>query len=48
MGASEWSDPAHVRHYLTHTAGSERLAEGDRALLELIAPATRRVPGTFR
>jgi SAM-dependent methyltransferase len=43
MGASEWSDPAHVRHYLTRTAGGERLAEGDRALLEVIEPATRRV-----
>src|SRR5581483_1224804 len=40
---SEWSDPAHVSHYLTRTAGVERLAEGDRALLELIGPATRRV-----
>jgi SAM-dependent methyltransferase len=43
MGASEWSDPAHVRHYLTRTAGGERLAEGDRALLELIGHRTRRV-----
>jgi len=43
VGASEWSDPAHVSHYLTRTAGVERLAEGDRALLELIGPATRRV-----
>ena len=43
MGASEWSDPAHVRHYLTRTAGSQRLAEGDSALLEVIAPETRRV-----
>jgi SAM-dependent methyltransferase len=41
--ASEWSDPAHVRHYLTRTGGAERLAEGDAALLELIPSRTRRV-----
>ncbi len=40
---SEWSDPAHVRHYLTRSGGEARLAEGDRALLELIPPQTRRV-----
>lgn len=43
MGASEWSDPAHVRHYLTRTAGGERLAEGDSALLEVIGPSACRV-----
>jgi tRNA (cmo5U34)-methyltransferase len=43
MPASEWSDPAHVRHYLTRSGGEERFAEGDSALLELIPTATRRV-----
>ncbi len=43
MPASEWSDPAHVRHYLTRTGGEERLAEGDRALLEVLPAATGRV-----
>ncbi len=43
MGTSEWSDPAHVRHYLTRTGGGDRLAQGDAALLELIPPGTRRV-----
>jgi tRNA (cmo5U34)-methyltransferase len=43
MSASEWSDPHHVRHYLTRTGGSERAAEGERALVELIPPGARRV-----
>jgi SAM-dependent methyltransferase len=41
--SAEWSDPAHVRHYLTRSGGGDRLAEGDSALLEGIPPATRRV-----
>ena len=40
---SEWSDEAHVRHYLTRAGGEGRLAEGDRTLLELLPPGTRRV-----
>ena len=43
MGASEWSDPAHVRHYLTRSGGAERMAEGDRALLEALPAGARRV-----
>jgi len=43
MSAGEWSDPAHVAHYLSRTGGSGRGEEGDRALLELIAPGARRV-----
>lgn len=43
MSPDEWSDPAHVRHYLERTGGAERGAEGDRALLELIPPRARRV-----
>ncbi len=41
--SGEWSDPAHVRHYLTRTGGEGRLAEGEVTLLELIPPQTRRV-----
>jgi tRNA (cmo5U34)-methyltransferase len=43
VSASEWSDPAHVRHYLERTGGEEPLQEGDRALLELIPAAAGRV-----
>jgi SAM-dependent methyltransferase len=43
MSAPEWSDPAHVSHYLTRTGGAERGAEGHRALLELFGAGTRRV-----
>jgi tRNA (cmo5U34)-methyltransferase len=43
MTPSEWSDPAHVRHYLQRTGGRERFEEGDRALLEVIPQDARRV-----
>jgi tRNA (cmo5U34)-methyltransferase len=43
MSAPEWSDPAHVCHYLSRTGGAERAAEGDRALAELIPTGTGRV-----
>ena len=43
MGAPEWSDPAHVRHYLQRTGGRDRGAEGDRALLELLPGGAARV-----
>lgn len=43
MVGTEWSDPEHVRHYLTRTDGAGRAAEADRALLELIPPETKRV-----
>jgi SAM-dependent methyltransferase len=43
MSAPEWSDPAHVQQYLTRTGGAERIAEGERALLELVPATARRV-----
>ncbi|HXD53335.1 MAG TPA: class I SAM-dependent methyltransferase [Solirubrobacteraceae bacterium] len=43
MSAPEWSDPAHVEHYLTRTRDEEWAVTSDQALLEHVPREARRI-----